>query len=180
MKQVTNTVEEWRDVPGLEGRYEVSSNGGLRSLDRVIVYTDGRRGLFKGRTLALARGAGGYLGIAVKGRRYLVHRLVASAFLPPVAGKTSVNHRNGDKRDNRLVNLEWCSLAENNRHARDTGLQKQHGESNNLTRYAEQLVSAVRRVHDRYAPTYRELALLFDMSEMQAADIVKGRTRKRE
>lgn len=105
--------------------------------------------------------------------------MVAEAFIPQPPGMTVCNHKNGDKHDNRVENLEWGTFGHNNRHARATGLQNQHGENCNLTKYSDQIVGAVRRVHAKYRPTFREMALLFDMSEMQVADIVKGRTRRR-
>ncbi|MCB5173631.1 NUMOD4 domain-containing protein [Microvirga lenta] len=170
--------EIWKPVARHEGRYEVSNNGRVRSLDRTVTYSDGRIALFKGRVLSEARGASGYLTVTLdRGKRALVHRLVAETFLSRPDGATVVNHKNGDKRDNRAENLEWGDYTHNNRHARETGLIKQHGENCNLSRYSDQLVAAIRRVHARYDCTYRELALLFDISEMQAADIVKGRTR---
>lgn len=172
-------MERWVPIAGQEGRYDVSSLGRVRSLDRDVVYSDGRVGRFKGVTLTPSRGLNGYLIVSIdRGKRHLVHRLVAAAFLqPPASGGSVVNHINGDKRDNRVENLEWSTPAENNRHARASLLNRQNGEQCNLTRYSDQLVASIRRVNERYSPTFRELALLFDVSEMQVSSIVKGTTR---
>lgn len=58
-----------------------------------------------------------------KKRTLKIHRLVALHFLPPVDGKQQVNHKDGNKQNNCLENLEWCTNAENNKHAFDIGLK---------------------------------------------------------
>ena len=67
----------------------------------------------------------GYLQVALskegKLHYFRVHRLVALSFLEPIAGKTYVNHKNGNKKDNRVENLEWCNNSENMKHAYATG-----------------------------------------------------------
>lgn len=52
-----------------------------------------------------------------------IHRLVAEQYLPYIADKNDVNHKNGNKLDNRVENLEWCTKSENIRHAQDKGLK---------------------------------------------------------
>lgn len=65
----------------------------------------------------------GYLRVCIHGKNYRVHRLVAEAFLRNENGYTQINHKDGDKRNNNLANLEWCSPKQNIRHAYDTGLR---------------------------------------------------------
>lgn len=140
--------EEWRPVVGYEGLYEVSNDGKVRSItrDRECGITGVHH--YEGRELSLSHDAYGYLQCALcdSGRikKAKVHRLVASAFIPKVDGKNHVNHLNGVKDDNRVENLEWCDIAENNRHAYATGLS--HGVPRDATlRGAEKSAQKRRR-----------------------------------
>lgn len=66
----------------------------------------------------------GYCIVSLDQEQVSVHRIVALHFIPNPYGYPQVNHKNGDKQDNRAVNLEWCSAAQNNQHALCTGLRK--------------------------------------------------------
>ena len=105
-------MTEWKPVKDYEGYYEVSDQGQVR---RVHSFRPTKPGTFiKGKT-----GNTGYHEICMSKDQvvtwHLVHRLVAEAFIGP-AGDLTVNHKNGDKLDKRLSNLEYMTQADNNRH----------------------------------------------------------------
>ena len=106
--------EEWRDVVGWEGHYKVSNLGNVYSLKRHKIMV-GKIDRYGYRQYTFCKDGKNYY--------YTAHRLVALAFIgEPPEGKNTVNHKNGNKLDNRLENLEWCSVQENTKHAYDNNL----------------------------------------------------------
>lgn len=120
-------MEIWKDIPGFEGRYQVSDLGRVKSF--VSTFNGVNVKSMKERILKPLPSGGGYVRVRLtnggnKGRFYLIHRLVMIAFVGGDAGKLQVNHINGNKTDNRLQNLEWASQSENVHHAYKHGLMK--------------------------------------------------------
>ena len=120
---------EWREVVGYEGHYEVSSLGDVRSVTRTVSRSGSRGDLeVKGRILTATVTPKGYrrIQLARDGEKanWMVHRLVALAFVSNPDGKPEVNHKDGDKGNNRAGNLEWVTPGENQQHAYDTGLKE--------------------------------------------------------
>ena len=123
-------MEIWKDIPGFEGLYQASDCGRIRSVDGKCTYTE-RHGTrhWKSRIIKMKGHAstGGYrvtLWKDGKSQGWLVHRLVALAFLGiPKEGMT-VNHIDGDRSNNRVENLEWLSRGDNIRHGFANGLYK--------------------------------------------------------
>lgn len=74
-----------------------------------------------GRFLKLHDNGTGYLKVSIKGKLYYIHRVVAETYLPNPHNLSQVNHLNCDKSDNSVSNLEWCSRADNMRHAVENG-----------------------------------------------------------
>lgn len=111
--------EEWKDIKGFEGLYQVSNTGLVKSLQIVITRSDGRRRTFKEKLLSLTK-KDGYTMVRLfkrngdrKGRLYKVHVLMAVAFIPNPENKPYIDHINTIRDDNRLENLRWCTHKEN-------------------------------------------------------------------
>jgi hypothetical protein len=172
--------ETWKAVVGFEGRYEVSNLGRLKALAREIIYVDGRIGHLKERLIKGSVMNTGYVAVSFDSKtRKSAHQVVAEAFLGKPEYKMTVNHKNGNKTDNHLTNLEWATYRENNSHARITGLNKQHGEKTNLSKYSDQFIQAIRNVHIEYKPNYEDLGRLFGITGCHARQIVLHETRKK-
>lgn len=114
-------MENWKPVKDFEGWYEVSDLGNVRSIDRKVDFEDGRYANYKGQEMSKQNHSAGYYMVVLwKNRKCIrkyIHRLVAEAFIPNVEGKTFVNHIDGDKTNNNVTNLEWCTHVENIKHA---------------------------------------------------------------
>lgn len=112
--------EEWRDVVGYEGLYQVSSEGRVKNLERKVPHCSGGERIQKERILKPVVRGDGYLKVDLcaggKRKMFAVHRLVCQAFHENLDNKPQVNHLNEDKKDNRACNLEWCTCKENNNH----------------------------------------------------------------
>lgn len=123
---IADMTEEWAPVREYEGFYEVCSSGKVRSVDRQITRKDGAVRRLKGRELSGALCNHGYISVTLAksgvNRGFLIHRLVADAFLARSSGQDEVNHKDGDKTNNDARNLEWCTRSENIQHSVRIGL----------------------------------------------------------
>ena len=126
--------ELWHPVadPDWSAQYEITDDGLVRSKDRIVHDSRGRRLRIKGRHLkATVNKTLGYLVVNFQrnntSHTQYVHRLVAEKF---VRGdfSLSVNHKDGNKLNNHYKNLEWVSLADNTRHQYRTGLHNPSGQ----------------------------------------------------
>lgn len=143
-----NSIESWKDIPDYNGLYQVSNFGRAKRLSRIT----SRKG-FPARLpetiLKLKVQTNGYLSIGLtldKNRKtFNVHRLVAIAFIDNSDRQAVVNHIDGNKQNNHVSNLEWCSYSENSQHAKSEGLKKDvFGEAHGMTSLTENDVRNIR------------------------------------
>ena len=107
--------EEWKDIPGFEGKYQISSLGRVRTLNykrtKQIRIMNGVTDVRGYKCIAFREGGAGS-----KQKHFMIHRLVADSFIPNPENKPFVNHKDGDRCNNSADNLEWCTRAENEKH----------------------------------------------------------------
>ena len=157
-------VETWRPVPGYEGIYSVSDHGRVRR-------DKGGSNTWAGRILA-GGDHHGYRTVAIDPpKSSYIHRLVAAAFLGPCPDGYEVNHKNGNKADNQLHNLEYMTHAQNLRHAHKTGLSPL-GSQRPFSKLTESKVREIRTLHAS-GVMQKDIAPRFGITKQTVCKIIK-------
>lgn len=105
-------TEIWKDIQKYKGRYQISNMGRVKSLARTITDELGREKPIQEKVLKPSNNKG-YLRVRLEGKFYYIHRLVAEAFIPNPKNLPEVNHKDENKQNNCIDNLEWCSKEYN-------------------------------------------------------------------
>jgi hypothetical protein len=177
-------LEVFVDIQGYEGYYQVSNYGNVRSLDRVIVEKSGKTQTLKGRILKPRTNPGGYryieLGKNGTKATFAIHHLVAQAFIPNPGNKRTVNHIDGNKLNNSLINLEWSTYSENLEHAYKTGLRRAVqieavGSKNYKRKLKSEQVLEIKRLLATGNLTHKEIATKFSIARSTITEIKSGR-----
>lgn len=160
--------EEWRPVVGYEGLYEVSNTGQVRSLDMYVKCRYGNYRLHKGKVLSPVKDKKGYLKVVLccngKCKTIKVHRLIAQAFLLNPDNLPQVNHKDEDKTNNCVENLEWCTAKYNNNYGtrkdkvRETAIKNGYctglSKEEYIKEYREKNREKIREYRKEYAQKY--------------------------
>ena len=164
-------MEEFRDVVGLEDLFSISSSGRLFSKrSNKLLKLNNMNGY-----LAHVTKIGGRKGRTVVLK---IHQLVARAFIPNLENKPFVNHIDGDRLNNSVDNLEWCTPKENSQHAFATGLSvAKVGEQQTQAKLTNERVNYCR---ENYIPRNREfgcrgLAKKFGVSHQLISDVISNK-----
>ena len=158
-------TEQWKDIFGYEGLYEISDIGNVKNRHSSLLSERIKKGY---NTCRLSKN-----GIY---KEYSIHRLVASAFIPNCKNKPQVNHINGIKSDNRVVNLEWCTISENTKHAHSLGLiKKRRGEQIKNSILTEQDVLNIRKNINISSVDKRNLSIIYKVSYSTIDDVIARR-----
>lgn len=146
-------MEFWKDIPGYEGYYQVSNYGRVKSLPRKI-YNKGNKSFCfnKGRILKYSSDVGDYKYVILfkandKRRTLKIHRLVAHAFCGGYEEGLEVNHKDGDRHNNKSDNLEWVTRSQNVRDTYKRG-RNTNGEKNNSSKLQNRDIGVIASLYD--------------------------------
>jgi len=151
-------------------RYKISSDGDLYGIN--------------GRKMKLFKTAKGYFRTSLvcddgKKRTMLIHRLVAMTFIPEVDDKPYINHKDGNKTNNKIDNLEWCTVKENNIHAYKNGLARHFvGEDHGNSKLNNKTVLSIRSTYKKGKISYQSLAEKYGVGKSMIGYIIQNKNWK--
>ena len=163
-------MEEWRDIKGYEGKYMVSNLGRVKSLN---YNNTGKEGIMKPHDNGY-----GYLFVVLckdgKDKKYRINRLVAQAFLENPDNLPEVNHKDEDKTNNCVENLEWCSRLYNINYG--TGNKKRAKKNTNNPKKSKPII-AIHKINGLILefPSVREAERQTGIASSNICDCLKGR-----
>lgn len=171
-------MEIWKDIKGYEGFYQVSNLGRVKSLDRVVITRSGRKKTIAQRILVNKRDTNGYLSVMLckSGEvvQMRVHRLVACAFIENPNNLRCVNHKDANRKNNVVENLEWVTHRENTIHSikvtKTFGTRDNRGSKNPNCRVNIDVVKNI-RLDNENGMTHRELMIKYKLPSSTITNI---------
>jgi hypothetical protein len=176
MNKYYGDIEKWKDIKGYEGKYQISSFGRVKGLDRKIIYGEESKGEYHTKKEAILKSTvtGYYKMIKLEGNNSVtIHSLVADAFLPLVEGKDYINHIDQNPLNNFYKNLERCTQSENILSANRNG-NGNIGEKQADSKLTEKDVLEIKELL-KTTISQKEIAKRYNISTTTICDINKGR-----
>ena len=172
-------MEIWKKIEGYDGRYSISNYGNIKTnsyINAHAIYGTAKHKELLRNPLPAARG---YLRTVLtdlnKKQHYIqIHRLVAQAFIPNPNRLPQVNHKDGNKKNNHVDNLEWCTNDENRKHAIETGLIKYRDQLPNSKIKTNQIQELVELINSGLSQ--KKVGLLFGVCQQTVSKILKTQT----
>lgn len=169
--------EVWKDIDEFLGKYKISNMGRVKSVERVIFKSNGRKQTVKGKLVSIWNDKQGYERVTLydnnKPHVRYVHRLVGIQFIDNPESKETINHKDCNKVNNKLTNLEWSTHRENINHAIDNGLRnterneksykRMRGENNPSAKLTDHQVMEIRNKRGQ-GYTLKQLAKEYGLS----------------
>lgn len=173
--------EQWRKITidGFEN-YSISSLGKVRRDSCTVVSKSGKVRTYETKLFSTRNRCFGYPICGMtnhktgKSKSWRVHILVALMFIPNPENKKQVNHKDGNKVNNCVDNLEWMTPLENTHHAIATGLRKDHGEHSSQSRLTDAQVLEMRELHATREYYFKDLGEMFNVHPTTARKAVFG------
>lgn len=191
-----NMKEIWKDVRGYEGIYQISNKGNVRSLDKFQdfpLFTKGNScgnktvitPVFrKGKLMQLTEAKTGYFCVGLfkdkKNKWTLVHRLVADAFLNHDEKKKHVNHKDSNRKNNVVSNLEWCTPQENVKHAWKKGGLKNMPQKTFVSnaKLTDKQIAEIKNIKMSTKIANEKIANMYGVTRRSVDRLIKGESYK--
>lgn len=170
----------WKDIPEYQGLYQASNEGEIKSLSRIVKHSSGGDKILRERILKGYVNKYGYKRVELSkngtSKQYSEHRLIALTFLGE--SDLTVNHKDGNKLNNNIDNLEYLSGADNTKHAVETGLIK-----NNSNIYKTEIIKdyqngyRLRELESKYKTSHHDIRRILKENSITIES--KGQRRRR-
>ena len=172
-------MEIFKDIKGYEGSYQISNLGRIKSLSRLVDNHSGFKKNLKEKMLKTHISKTGYFVVDLKKenirKTFKVHRLIAIHFINKIEGKKYINHIDGNKLNNNISNLEWCTIKENNNHAKLNKLKNDCGHNNSRACFTENQSELIRNSEK----SIKDLSFFYNVNFSTIYRIKKGITYKK-
>lgn len=172
--------EIWKKINNYENYYEISNFGNIRSLDRYVRDANGLR-LIKGKILTPKNHTSGYYQIVLskegKNKYKYIHRLVAEHFIENYSELLVINHKDGNKINNNLLNLECVTQKQNIHHALKNGFMNISGENHYRAKFNNSEILKIRELY-KEGKTLKELSILYNSNKPVICRIVNNKVYK--